>query len=95
MGEYIVAVKFIVSEEKVDFFLKEVVRNARDSLTEKGCKRFDVSKQENEVFLYEIYSSEDDFNKHLETKHFNEFNKNTGDCIVHKTVETFSGVEIL
>lgn len=95
MGEYIVAVKFIVYEEKVNFFLKEVVGNAKDSLTEKGCKRFDVSKRDNEVFLYEIYSSEDDFNKHLETKHFNEFNKNTSDCIVHKTVEIFSGVEIL
>jgi len=95
MREYIVVVKFEIVDEKVDFFLEEVIQNAKDSLTEVGCRRFDVSIKDNVVFLYEIYNSEDDFNKHLETKHFNKFNETTSSYVAGKTVEIFNGVAII
>jgi quinol monooxygenase YgiN len=54
-------------------FLQATYDNARNSIQEPGCKRFDVLQQEDEptrIVLVETYVASEDHAKHRETTHY-------------------------
>lgn len=93
---FAVCVTFQVAADRVDHFRELVLEQAKTSLDrEPACSRFDVCAdpaRPQEVFLYEIYASADDFQSHLETKHFAAFDAAVRDMVVSKTVVTYSNV---
>ena len=88
---YLVAVTFEVRPDHAKGFLTRVRQQAADSLTEPGCRRFDVWRapaDEAVVFLYEIYDDRAAFEAHLASAHFKAFDAEVGPWIAEKTVET-------
>lgn len=94
---YAVTVRFRLVPGGAADFMPLVLQNARRSLTEEpGCLRFDVCTdpaRPDEVFLYELYYSRDMFNRHLETRHFAEFEGAAGELIAEKDIRTFAQVQ--
>ncbi|KNG93304.1 putative quinol monooxygenase [Pseudaestuariivita atlantica] len=87
---YAVCVTFRVRADAVDAFLPRMLANAETSLaTEAGCHQFDVCREGNEVFLYELYADRAAFDAHLDTAHFRDFDAATADMIEEKTVKTY------
>lgn len=89
MADYIVVVKFKVYDKYLDEFETLLKDNALESLEEPGCKVFDIGTEGNTYFLYEVYNSRADFQLHLETVHFKEFNSLTEIMVIEKIVETY------
>jgi quinol monooxygenase YgiN len=83
---FVVVVKFTVDSTRMDEFMPLLKENAKKSLEEPGCKTFEVSRNQNDVFLYELYTTEDDFFYHLGTEHFMMFDKVTSDMVISKHV---------
>lgn len=83
---FVVVVKFTVDPSRMDEFLPLLKENAKKSLEEPGCKIFEISRNKNDVFLYEVYVTEDDFVYHLATDHFMQFDKVTSDMVISKHV---------
>lgn len=77
-------------------FLDAAIRNAAKSLSlEPGCHQFDVCTDDdylNEVFLYEVYSSPEAFDIHLNSEHFKEFEVEVAGMIEEKRVKTYGVV---
>lgn len=71
---YVVTVSFQIDPEHVAEFQEAMLVNARSSVDkEPGCRRFDVSVDENDpacFFLFEVYDDETAFQKHMATDHF-------------------------
>jgi (4S)-4-hydroxy-5-phosphonooxypentane-2,3-dione isomerase len=90
---FIVTVKFTVIEKHFTDFLGAMQKQAQDSLAlEDNCHQFDVCQSMSDpftLFLYEIYSSELDFNEHLKSAHFIQFSKKVAPWVFTKTVETY------
>lgn len=90
---YIVTVKFQVKEGSMDSFMPLMLKQANDSLiAEPNCTHFDVAVSDtdsNLVFLYEIYTSKEDFDFHLTTEHFLTFSKTVAPWVADKQVEIF------
>ena len=90
---FCVCVTFAVRQEAMPAFTDLVGKQARDSLTEPGCRVFDVwsdPARPGVIFLYEIYDSEAAFADHLKTKHFAAFDAATRDMVDKKTVTTWA-----
>lgn len=88
---YLVAVTFRIRPERAQDFLSRVRRQAADSLTEPGCRRFDVWQAPGDqglVFLYEIYDDRAAFEAHLASAHFRAFDAEVAPWVADKTVET-------
>lgn len=88
---YLVAVTFQISPDRAADFAARVAQQATDSLTEKGCQRFEVWQAPGDaakVFLYEIYDDRSAFDVHLASVHFKAFDAEVGPWILDKTVET-------
>jgi (4S)-4-hydroxy-5-phosphonooxypentane-2,3-dione isomerase len=89
---FAVTVQFEVLPDRFDEFLLLVNANARHSVElEAGCLQFDVlvpagGEQPGRVFLYEIYSSAEDFEVHLGMQHFLRFDQATHAMLLSKTV---------
>ena len=88
---YVVCVTFTIHPGKLDAFMPLVLAQAANSLRiDSQCHRFDVCLgEEDEVFLYEIYTDENAFKSHLETPHFLDFEGGTRELINTKTVRTY------
>lgn len=90
---YVVAVTFTIDPKYITQFLPVIKKQAEDSLSkEPNCTQFDISvaeEHENVVFLYEIYTSKEDFDHHLTTAHFQSFNELVSPWVKAKQVETF------
>ncbi|MGR3634661.1 MAG: putative quinol monooxygenase [Shimia sp.] len=94
---YVVCVTFTLKAKAKERFMPLMLAQAENSLAlEADCLRFDVcsNAQTNEVFLYEVYASEDAFQVHLASKHFKEFDMAVSELIADKTVSTFGEVAI-
>ena len=91
----IIAVRFVVKEQRLAAFKVRVRQQARDSLErEPGCHRFDVGSDAadpRKIFLYEIYDDAAAFDVHLASAHFQSFNADTQDWIESKAVERWDG----
>ena len=92
---FAVCVTFEIKQDVMDRFLPLMRANADTSLrTEPGCHQFDVCTNEasSTVFLYELYSDAAAFQAHLQTAHFQEFDRATAEMISDKSVSTYEGV---
>lgn len=90
---YLVAVTFDIVPDRAVEFTARVGRQARDSLTEVGCHRFDVwfdPGNPARIFLFEIYSDRAAFDVHLASAHFKAFDAEVSGWLAGKTVETWA-----
>jgi quinol monooxygenase YgiN len=70
---HILHVHIRVKPECLAPFLAATRENARNSILEKGCVRFDVAQQADDptrIVLVEAYHSPEDLAAHRETRHF-------------------------
>jgi (4S)-4-hydroxy-5-phosphonooxypentane-2,3-dione isomerase len=92
MRGFVITVLFTVRSDSRDAFRTAVLENAALSLErEDGCEIFDVceSVTSPEFFLYEVYGSEQDFQKHLDTEHFLQFDKQCASWVTGKQVTRY------
>ncbi len=90
---YAVAVTFEIATGQMDRFLPLMTKNARTSKElEEGCRYFDICRDQNTVFLYEVYDSRAAFDLHLSSDHFATFDAAVSDIITSKQVKTFDEV---
>ena len=98
MSEYSVWVEFDVLPQHLEEFREAVLKNARASVaTEPGCLRFDVLDAvpaAPQILLYEIYLNEAAFKAHLETRHFQEFDRRSAPWVARKAVQFGSVTQI-
>jgi autoinducer 2-degrading protein len=93
---FAVVVTLSLKPETMAKFMPLMLSNATASLTEDGCKQFDVCTdpaRPNEVFLYETYTTAEAFQFHLKTPHFLAFDAAATDMILGKDVRTYQSVQ--
>ena len=89
----LVAVTFEIAPERAEAFRDRVRRQAADSLSESGCRRFDVWCDTGDcacVFLFEIYDDRAAFDAHLASDHFKAFDAEVGPWVRDKRIELWS-----
>jgi len=90
---FVVTVVFTLHPGQAEIFLALVRDNAVCSRQdEPDCHRFDVcwSRQRpDEVFLYEIYTDAEAFQRHLDTTHFKAFSAQSDHMIAERTITTY------
>ena len=73
-GHLAVHVRGKLQPDTQSAFLKQTLKNARESVQEKGISRFDVLTGENDEFLLvEVYNSDKGPAEHKETAHYAEW----------------------
>lgn len=94
---FVVTVEFEVKKNHVAAFRKAVLEQAQNSLSrEADCHRFDVCfdpMNDTRLFLYEIYTDEPAFERHMQSDHFHEFGARVEDWLISKSVQTWVGQE--
>jgi quinol monooxygenase YgiN len=71
-----------VKPEFVEAFREACLENARNSVQEPGCARFDVLQQQDDptrFVLYEAYRTPEDHPKHRETAHYAQWRDTVAD----------------
>ena len=93
---FAVIVTFQIVPSKRESFLPLMRENARTSLAEEpGCHVFDICTDPDrpeEVFLYELYSSPEAFQVHLNSAHFKAFDALVAPMVAAKAVATYREV---
>lgn len=90
---YVVTVLFQIKPGKTDAFLPLMTDNARTSReVEKGCQVFDICRDGDEIFLYEIYDDRAAFDAHLASDHFRSFDAAVSNMVTDKHVRLFDEV---
>ncbi len=93
---FVVIVFFEAKAAHVAEFRDAILTNAKASVDhEPGCRQFDVAQDANnpsQFFLYEIYDDETAFKAHIETEHFNHFDKISAPWTADKKVMTFNRI---
>ena len=80
----IVKVKFKVKSSETDKFIEYTRANATNSLKEPGIKRFEFYREtetNNIFYLFEIFNSKEDQNKHRETAHYKKWKESIMDLL--------------
>ena len=78
-------------------FLPALLENARASLEEPACHRFDVwsdPARPDEVYLYEIYDDVAGFDAHRATPHYAAFDAVAAEMVAGKSVQTWSRAQV-
>ncbi len=87
---FVVTVEFKLHAEHFDEFIEAVQVQAKNSLElESACHSFDVALAadgSSSVFLYECYSTSSDFDLHLQSQHFRDFDQKVSPWVATKTV---------
>ena len=90
MSGYAIIVDFVLVPGKRSEFRRLVDRNARiSSKAERGCRHFDVLESREEadrVLLYEVYEDEAAFEAHVQSPHFDEFDRESAPLVTNKSV---------
>lgn len=93
MSRLAVVVSFTLKPGARDAFLPLVLENAAASVRdEAGCFRFDVmtsAAEPDQVILYEIYADPAAFERHIQTAHFENFDRVTRDLVMAKTAKRY------
>ncbi|MBK1809811.1 antibiotic biosynthesis monooxygenase [Clostridium sp. YIM B02505] len=69
-------VTFYIKSQYVKEFIEATLKNQKCSLKEEGIKSFNFLQDcddASKFLLHEVYESENDMQKHLETEHFKEW----------------------
>ncbi|MEM9797397.1 MAG: putative quinol monooxygenase [Pseudomonadota bacterium] len=93
---FAVCVTIEVAPGRMPDFLPAMMENARASLGEPACHRFDVltdPDRPDQVFLYELYDDAAGFEAHRQTPHYRSFDTVTAPLIRVKKVQTWRRVE--
>lgn len=93
---FVVLVDFKVKDEFISSFRNAILKQAQDSFSnEANCHLFDVcsdSSDPTQFTLYELYTDQKSFQKHLKSKHFLNFDNTVRDWIEEKSVRTLKQV---
>ena len=90
---FVVTVLFRIKPQRLDEFLPLMIENARASRAdEEGCQQFDVCRDEDTVFLYEVYDDRAAFDVHLNTQHFLAFDAAVSDMVLEKQLRVYDEV---
>ncbi len=93
---FVVTVLFRLVPGVCDRFLPLIAANAARSLAdEPGCRQFDICtdpSRPDQVFLYEVYDSQEAFADHLTRPHFHAFEAAAQGMVAEKTVATYAQV---
>jgi quinol monooxygenase YgiN len=90
---FAVTVTFRIHTGRMDDFLPKMTTNARTSrAVETGCQQFDICRDGDTIFLYELYDSRAAFDAHLASDHFKSFDAAVGPMIAEKHVVLFNEV---
>lgn len=87
-------VEITIIDEGIDAFEAATLANAKASLQEPGCVRFDVfqdSDVPNRFIIIEQYRDEDAMNSHFESEHYQAWRTATDDLIE----DSFGGPVVL
>jgi quinol monooxygenase YgiN len=94
---FVLTVRFTIRAGLDHAFVERVTAQARASLAaEPHCRQFDVCRDlrtPRHVLLYEVYTTEADFEAHLATPHFLAFDEETREWVEQKVVERWERVE--
>jgi (4S)-4-hydroxy-5-phosphonooxypentane-2,3-dione isomerase len=94
---FIVIVDFVIKTEHIASFTEAMCENAALSTElEAGCLHFDVCvdpAKPNEFFLYEVYTSKEAFDGHLNSEHFLRFNEKVTQWVNEKRVKTLLRIQ--
>ena len=92
---FAVTVTLEIAPERMGDFLPLLMENARASLGEPACLRFDVltdPARPDAVFLYELYDDAAGFDAHRATPHYARFDAGAAPLIRSKAVQTWETV---
>lgn len=92
MKKQVITVHYKVKPECKEEFIKLLEENTKGSLGEPGCLNYEAAIDGNEIFLYEKYKSEEDFNFHTRQPHYKKYAKETEDMIVEKEVRKYTAL---
>lgn len=90
MNAEVLLVEFVIDPPHIAAFGAALADNAAASLTEPGCRRFDVCtdpQRPGRFVLYEIYDDADAVVAHLAASHFKVFDLQCAEWVLHKTVQ--------
>jgi quinol monooxygenase YgiN len=77
MNELVLVVKIKMKADCIAQFMAEVEKNGKAAReTEPGCKQFDILRDPEDptkILLYEVYASEEAFQVHQSTPHFQHY----------------------
>ena len=89
----IITVIFVVKPDKVAEFRSTVMEHAQASLTEPGCRQFDVvvdPANAARFFLYEVYDDDAAVAAHQATPHYKPNAPRLGECSVERQRNDFA-----
>ena len=87
---------FTIKPDCMSEFLPKMKQQAKNSLeNESGCHRFDIcvrTEEPNIVYLYEVYDSKMEFEKHINTKYYKDYNADIADLVSEKVVTIYDEI---
>ena len=90
---YVITVHFHVKPQHIADFQAAMLVNARSSMEkEAGCRRFDVTVDENDpahFFLFEVYDDEAAFKTHTTMEHFATVNRTIAPWVIGQDLKKF------
>src|SRR3546814_7279277 len=87
--QHVLLVEFRIRPAFINEFESAILHNAAMSLTEAGCRRFDVCRDPQDsalFFLYEIYDDQAAIDAHMQSPHYLTFNSSSQDWVEQKSV---------
>jgi (4S)-4-hydroxy-5-phosphonooxypentane-2,3-dione isomerase len=92
-GMFVNAVDYDIAPAERDNFLAALTENGKASVTEPGCRVFNVqvlASDPNHVFIYEVYDNEAAAQAHRATDHFKKYAATTAKMVVKREVRPMS-----
>ena len=94
-GLFVNAVDLDIVPAEREKFLAAITENGAASVTEPGCRRFDIlnlASDPNHFFLYEIYDNEAALKSHRETAHFKKYAATVSNMVAKRDARPMSVV---
>src|SRR3546814_15016336 len=94
--QHVLLVEFRIRPAFINEFESAILHNAAMSLTEAGCRRFDVCRDPQDsalFFLYEIYDDQAAIDAHMQSPHYLTFNSSSPDWVEQRSEERRVGKE--
>lgn len=89
MDNLVITVNYKVKAKYIEEFVKHMRRMSENTLTEPGCINYEASINDNDVFLFEKYKTEEDFNYHKARPYFKEFQDAINHMLDEKKVSIY------
>jgi (4S)-4-hydroxy-5-phosphonooxypentane-2,3-dione isomerase len=92
-GMYVNAVDIDVVPAERDNYLAALTENGKASVTEPGCRAFNIqtlASDPNHVFIYEVYDNEAALQAHRATEHFKKYAATTAKMVAKRDARPMS-----